>query len=58
MTVRFMCRRHSLPQEVVVIMTVRFMPLPYVAHSERILIRVLPGVPNFYQVSEHPTSTR
>eukprot|EP00798_Chlamydomonas_sp_ICE-L_P014146 gene14146-20109_t len=41
--------RHFL-RNVAIFLTVRFLPMPSVIHSERLLVKAVYGVPNFYQV--------
>lgn len=36
--------------QVVIILTVRFLPMPAIMPIERLLVRSIDGVPNFYQV--------
>jgi K+ transporter len=36
--------------DVTIFLTVRFLPMPYIKNAERLLVRAVKGVPNFYQV--------
>ena len=38
------------PAQVVILLTVRFLPMPTIKSVERLLVRAVHGVPNFYQV--------
>jgi len=47
---RHFVRNIDAMHEVVIFLTVRFLPMPHIKNMERLLVRAVAGVPNFYQV--------